>query len=288
MRLIFGTSARMLWAFRAEGGKSMSPESEFASIADASRPNAGRIYDYLLGGNHNFEIDRQAAEQLLQVAPEMPKWVRLVRWFLGEAVRRLAEEGFTAFVDFASGLPTVDHIHQVAPRGTKVAYSDIDPVTVAYAQDLVKQERNVLYVECDAADPERLLTSGAFSALFGDQRKVAIGFNGICWFLPDEKIARSLSVLYDWAGPGSKLFLSDLDLGSLSAASKGTLEFYKKVGQPVFTRTVTTLQKMVGKWSAEDTGFRPLDEWVGLDKNSVAEGIERMGGGELKGAILSK
>jgi hypothetical protein len=266
----------------------MSPENDFASIADASRPNAGRIYDYLLGGNHNFEIDRQSAQQLLQVAPEMPKWVRLVRWFLGEAVRRLIKEGFTAFVDFASGLPTVDHIHQVAPKETKVVYSDIDPVTVAYAQDLVKDEKNVLYVECNAAEPEKLLSSRAFASLFGDQRRVAIGFNGICWFLPDDKIAGSLSTLYDWAAPGSKLFLSDLDLGSLSAASKGTLDFYKKVGQPVFTRNVATLQKLVGKWKADDPGYLSLDEWVGLDKESIAEGIERMGGGELKGAILSK
>ena len=31
------------------------------SVVDASRPNAGRIYDYILGGSHNFEVDRQAA-----------------------------------------------------------------------------------------------------------------------------------------------------------------------------------------------------------------------------------
>jgi hypothetical protein len=266
----------------------MSPESEFASIADASRPNAGRIYDYLLGGNHNFEIDRQAAQQLLQVAPEMPKWARLIRWFLGEAVRRLVKEGYTAFLDFASGLPTVDHIHQIAPKGTKVVYSDIDPVTVAYAQELVKDEDSVLYIECNAAEPEKLLNSSAFAALFGNQRKVAIGFNGICWFLPDEKIASSLSVLYEWASPGSKLFLSDLDLRSLSAASKATLEFYDRVGQPMFTRTLETLEKLMGKWRAEDPGFLSLDAWLGLDRETIAEGLERMKGGELKGAILSK
>ena len=32
------------------------------SMSDASVPNAGRIYDYLLGGHHNFEVDRLAAE----------------------------------------------------------------------------------------------------------------------------------------------------------------------------------------------------------------------------------
>ncbi len=37
------------------------------TIVDASLPNAGRIYDYLLGGHHNFEIDRRAGDQLIQV-----------------------------------------------------------------------------------------------------------------------------------------------------------------------------------------------------------------------------
>ncbi len=30
------------------------------SIVDASVPSAGRMYDYYLGGHHNFEVDRQA------------------------------------------------------------------------------------------------------------------------------------------------------------------------------------------------------------------------------------
>ncbi len=40
----------------------MATSEGFASIADASKPNAGRIYDYVLGRNHNFEVDRQAAQ----------------------------------------------------------------------------------------------------------------------------------------------------------------------------------------------------------------------------------
>ncbi len=36
------------------------------NIVDASKPSAGRMYDYWLGGNHNFEVDRQAADQVLK------------------------------------------------------------------------------------------------------------------------------------------------------------------------------------------------------------------------------
>ena len=34
---------------------------------DTTRPSVGRIYDYMLGGHHNFEADRIAAQQILKV-----------------------------------------------------------------------------------------------------------------------------------------------------------------------------------------------------------------------------
>ena len=183
----------------------MSSNDDVTSIADASRPNAGRIYDYLLGGNHNFEIDRQAAQQLLQIVPEVPLLLRLIRWFLGEAVRRLVEQGFTYFLDFASGLPTIDHIHQIAPKGTKVMYSDIDPVTVSYAKEIIRDKSDVECIECDIRKPEILLETSILTKMFGKQRKIAIGMNGIAWFLTDDELAHALEAVYQWAGEGSKL-----------------------------------------------------------------------------------
>ena len=34
------------------------------TIIDATKPNAGRVYDYFLGGKNHFEVDRQMAEEL--------------------------------------------------------------------------------------------------------------------------------------------------------------------------------------------------------------------------------
>ena len=266
----------------------MSSAEPVSSIADASRPNAGRIYDFLLGGSHNFEVDRQAAKGLLQMVPEMHQWVRLTRWFLGEAVRRLIADGFTHFLDFASGLPTVDHIHQIAPKGAKVIYSDIDPVTVAYAQDIIKGNPNVAYVECEAGQPEKLLQSEIVKKMFGQTRRIAIGYNGIAWFLPDEKIAHALKVLYEWVLPGSKLLICDIAASGDTEASKALVDFYSKVGQPVYARTQSRLQELVGGWQVENPGFLPLEEWVRVKKDQVEQAKETLGGGYLCGAILRK
>jgi O-methyltransferase involved in polyketide biosynthesis len=266
----------------------VAEQEKFASIADASKPNAGRLYDYLLGGNHNFEVDRQAAEQVVKLVPFFPKLCKLVRWFLGEAVRRLSEEGYTQFIDFASGLPTVDHIHEVSPAGTKVIYSDIDPVTVAYGKEIIKDNPNVRYGVCPAEKPEELLSSPLVAELFGTNRKVAIGFNGVAYFLPDERLRSAMKVLYDWAGKDSRLFLCDLGFETevTLSAHKEMVALYEKIGQPIYPRSRKTLENLVKPWKVREPGLQSLEDWVGVKggggKESRAEGFLMIG------AILGK
>jgi len=40
------------------------------------KPNAARMYDYYLGGSHNFAIDRETAEQAISIYPEFPLIMR--------------------------------------------------------------------------------------------------------------------------------------------------------------------------------------------------------------------
>jgi hypothetical protein len=53
---------------------------------DTSRPSIARVYDYWLGGKDNFEADRQEAERLLQVYPDLGRLARENRLFLRRAV----------------------------------------------------------------------------------------------------------------------------------------------------------------------------------------------------------
>jgi hypothetical protein len=266
----------------------VAEEEKFASIADSGKPNPGRIYDYLLGGNHNFEVDRHAAEQVIKVMPFFSKLMKLIRWFLGEAVRRLCAEEYTEFIDFASGLPTIDHIHEVAPAGTKVIYSDIDPVTVAYGQEIIKDNPNVRYGVCPAQKPEELLSSPLVKEMFGSNRKVAIGFNGVAYFLPDEAFHYAMKTLYDWAGKGSRLFLCDIgfDSPTVPPASKEMVELYAKFGQPIYLRSQKTLESLLKPWKAVKPGYLPLEDWVGV-KGGVAEEQLNLGYNMI-GVILGK
>ena len=38
---------------------------------DVDRPSQARTYDYLLGGSHNFAVDREMARRSLEVMPDV-------------------------------------------------------------------------------------------------------------------------------------------------------------------------------------------------------------------------
>lgn len=269
----------------------MSEHPDQSSLADASQPNAGRIYDFLLGGNHNFEVDRQAAQRVIQIAPFMPKMVRLIRWQLGEATRRLLELGYTKFLDFASGLPTLDHIHQVSPEGTKVIYSDKDPVTVSYARQIIGDNPNIRYLEGTAEEPERVLGAPEIETLFGNDRDLAIGFNGIAWFVTDETIDKFASTLYEWSGPNARLFLCDVDGANLTDELRTFADIYAKMGQPLHLRPNERLQELIKPWKVDEPGFLALEKWIGLSGDQQSDANETFTAGEgagTLGAILRK
>jgi len=184
----------------------------------------------------------------------------------------------------------MDHIHQLAPPGTKIIYSDIDPITVEYARKILDKSPDVRYVECDAGQPEELLKSGIVEELFGKDRSVAIGFNGIAYFLTDENVRHSLQVLYDWANQGSKLFLCDADADSSEVTEKlqPVFDLYSSIGQPIYIRSKEKLKEMARPWNVDQPGFLPLDEWLDIGKSVTEQEISEWGGRGFYGVILQK
>ena len=102
---------------------------------DETRPNAARMYDYFLGGAHNFAVDRELAERLLDVAPEIRDIARANRRFLHRVVRALVDAGVRQFLDIGSGIPSAGNVHEVARRQAPdchTVYVDVEPVAVLH------------------------------------------------------------------------------------------------------------------------------------------------------------
>jgi hypothetical protein len=81
---------------------------------DMEHPSIARVYDYYLGGSHNFAVDRQLARQTIELWPDLPLVMQANRAFLRRSVRYLVRQGITQFLDIGSGIPTEGNVHEVA------------------------------------------------------------------------------------------------------------------------------------------------------------------------------
>src|SRR3954447_23134051 len=104
------------------------------------RPSNARMYDFFLGGYHNFAIDRTAAERVLAVEPDFALLLRANRAFLRRAVTFAVNAGVRQFLDLGAGIPTVGSVHEVAQAidpSSRVVYVDNDPIAVALSEDIL-------------------------------------------------------------------------------------------------------------------------------------------------------
>ncbi len=96
---------------------------------DISVPSVSRIYDYYLGGSHNFEVDREAARRSMEFLPGLPKIMQANRAFMRRAVRFAAGQGITQFLDVGSGIPTFGNVHEVAQGAVPAPVSSTSTTT---------------------------------------------------------------------------------------------------------------------------------------------------------------
>ncbi len=244
------------------------------SIIDASKPNAGRIYDYLLGGHHNFEVDRQAADRLVQLLPFIPKAARLQRWCLQDIAAELTQKrGYDLIIDYASGLPTNDHIHYIAPEGTTVIYSDYDPVVVEYAKEILKDTPNVYYFQADLRRPEELLNRDEVKDILKGRRKVAFVSWGVSAFLTDNDVAHVAEVLGDWSDAGScwAFHAQGADANPNDPANMRVNQIYQQMGSPTYFRFLDQYEKLLQPWKPDENGYISLLKWHGFDESVMTE-----------------
>lgn len=159
------------------------------------QPSPARIYDYLLGGYHNFAIDRQAAEQLRALNPDVPLMMRANRAFLHRAVTFLVRQGLTQFLDLGSGIPTVGNVHEVAQAlapAARVVYVDRDPVAVSYSESLLADCPTAAIIQADARQPEDILRHPVTRQLLDFTQPVAVLLVAVLHFVTEDAVAERL------------------------------------------------------------------------------------------------
>jgi SAM-dependent methyltransferase len=192
-----------------------------AGRIDVSEPSAARIYDYFLGGAHNFEVDRLAAAELARLHPAIGLGMRANRSYLRRAVRYLLNAGIDQFLDLGSGIPTVGNVHQIAHRvnpEARVVYVDIEPMAVAHSGTLLAENKWASAVRADLRRPDEVLATDAVRDHLDFDRPVAVILAGVLQYLSDaDDPAGIIDDYRDRLVPGSYLAMSHPSADPLTA-----------------------------------------------------------------------
>jgi SAM-dependent methyltransferase len=232
---------------------------------DVDRPSAARVYDYYLGGLHNFAADREMAARAVADWPELPRIMQANRAFLRRAVRHLAAQGIDQFLDIGSGIPTAGNVHEVAQAAVpdaRVVYVDIDPVAVAHARALLADDPHTGVVHGDFTDVDAVLGDPTTRLLLDLSRPVGVLVVALLHFVGDERRPADVLARYRAAmAPGSHLVVSHASADGAPDRADEHQSLYRRTATPMTMRSRDEVAALLDGFTLVEPGIVFLPQW---------------------------
>jgi hypothetical protein len=229
-------------------------------------PSPARVYDALLGGSHNFEVDRRAAQHGTNMVPDLPISAAANRRFLRRAVSHLASTGIRQFIDIGAGIPTVGNTHEIVQEiapDCRVVYVDIDAVAVAHATSILGGNDHAVAIRGDARAPEAMLDDVAGTGLVDLNEPVGLLMVALLHLIPDQQEPRAaVSTLRDAVAPGSQLVISHLTSAQRpDEAAQLSSEVAQRDRISLVFRPRDEIQSFFGDFTMVPPGLTELSHW---------------------------
>jgi hypothetical protein len=249
---------------------------------DIERPNPARVYDYWLGGAHNFGADREFAEDVLKLVPAR-EFARTNRAFLRRVVQYLARDlGIRQFLDLGSGVPTVGNVHEIAQRvasDCRVVYVDVEPVAVAHGRLILRDNAYAVAIGGDLRHPGTVLDHPDTRQLIDFSEPVAVFMCAVLHFVADEDDPSAIVAAYrDALCPGSYLAISHATADDYPDDLAKAVEMYQNTATPATLRTREQVTELFAGFTLQPPGvvftpeWRPEDEVGGDPRRSLSYG----------------
>lgn len=235
---------------------------------DVTVPNAARMYDYALGGHHNFAIDREFFQQAVAAMPNAAQVAHSNRAFLGRVVRWLVDAGIRQFLDVGSGIPTLGNVHEVAQESNpdcRVMYVDIDPVAVQQSRAMLAGNPKADVIQADVQRPEEILSDPAVLELLDFSEPIAVLLISVLPFVPDSADPAGIIKRFgDALVSGSYLAVSHVGPDpdpDRRRAQENARKLYERTPTPVTVRTADEIRQLLTGWKLTEPGVVVADEW---------------------------
>lgn len=255
---------------------------------DIERPAPARMYDYYLGGSHNFAADRQLAEANLQVWPDLAAICQANRGFLHRSVRYLAAQaGIGQFLDLGSGIPSIGNVHEVAgavdPEAVTV-YVDADPVAFAHGEMMLRNDPHTAIIHADLRDPQGVLSHPVVTRYMDLSQPVAVVMNSVVPFVPDEDDpAAVIAAFREATAPGSYLVLSHATSDYRPERATRTQGIYAKASHTATFRSRAQIEAFMAGYELVEPGLVDVINW----RPDPDAGPDRLGGDVTRYSLLA-
>ena len=233
---------------------------------DTKRANVARVYDYWLGGTHNFLADQDLARAISAVEPNAQAGARANRAFLGRAVRFLAAAGVRQFLDIGSGIPTEGNVHEVAQQaapGSRVVYVDVDPVAVAHSKAILSGNGRAGIIDADLREPGKILTHPRTRELIDFSQPTGLLLAMVLHFVPDTDDPWAIvATLRDALAPGSYLVLGHATHESRPGTAQAAETVYNRsVSTGIRMRSRAEIERFFDGFTLVDPGLVYIPQW---------------------------
>lgn len=253
-------------------GEDVTGDPSVPPGVDPTVPSPARLYDYYLGGRHNFPADRAAAQRIITALPDLPDAAWANRSFHQRAARWLAEQGIRQFIDIGSGLPTVGNTHEVVQAvagDARVVYVDVDPMVALFSAELLRGSKTATMVTADLRDPDAVLGHPDLLALIHDGEPTGLLMTAVMHFVapgsdPWGIVGRYVASL----APGSYLALSHVTADGLPPRGvQEGVDVYANATEHIYVRSRDDVERffeqvdVVPPYEGAPPGVCYVGEW---------------------------
>ncbi|MEV4621877.1 SAM-dependent methyltransferase [Asanoa sp. NPDC049573] len=233
---------------------------------DRDKPNAARIYDFYLGGAHNFAADRALAKQAIADWPELPAIMRANRAFLRRAVAFMVRCGVRQFLDLGAGLPTAGSVSNTAQQldpSCRVVCVDIDPVAVVHSRALLQDNPLVSVVQADLREPRAVLAAAASSGVGLDvTQPIGLLLVAVLHFVPDADDPAGIVATYrDALAPGSLIAVTHATADAQPREAAAHRQLYRRTATPMTMRTRAEVTALFAGLELIPPGVVDMTHW---------------------------
>ncbi|MBW8806983.1 MAG: SAM-dependent methyltransferase [Catenulisporales bacterium] len=253
---------------------------DLPSNIDTDVFSVARLYDFLLGGKHNFAPDRDFGRRLLAIEPNGRMILQENRHWLARAMKVMLDDGVRQFLDLGSGIPTQSYVHELARAvdpEARVVYIDRDPAAVSHSNYILKGDRLAGAAPADMIDADRVLGDPTVKTLIDFDQPVGLTALAAWHFVADADDPKG--VLADYRrelAPGSYLGLTHATVdGATGDLVRSVQSEYQSVMQNPTPRTREEVAEFFEGFEILPPGIVNLPAWR-PNRPEDAEGAENV------------